>query len=265
MEQRNPKSAKTSLVIAVVVYGVTLGLYVLYGLLPETRDPIAIGATQGEIAVLHPWVLAGIGWSTAFAALASLLLSILLLRRSMPLLAACGIVVAVGGYPASLVLHVIANLGGWTRHGVVTSASGDRYVFWDSSFLQGQRMAIGRRRGSDSWWTFYQVLVTTNGDSPRSCASLVRPAGSTDEYGQLYLTPDNLVVGVRYDNHCFLAYGIDDGKAYDRESIETLSPFVCLAADSEILTSDVDLTIGCIDEWQKQCADDKDIDPLSAS
>lgn len=70
-------------------------------------------------------------------------------------------------------------------------------------------MAIGRVRERTWLVDRFDVLATTNGDFPRVYLHIVRPDGSQEGYGQLYLSKDNWLVGVRYENRMFLAYNLN--------------------------------------------------------
>ncbi|MHC4179113.1 MAG: hypothetical protein ACYSWU_16490 [Planctomycetota bacterium] len=97
-----------------------------------------------------------------------------------------------------------------------------------------------------------------NGDSPRSWASLIRPDKCSDKYGQLYLCNDFLI-GVRYDNRCFLAYDLRNKQAYGHGKIETLSPFVCLTPNDSPSNVDVTRTCEQIAEYADFCSTTEDI------
>ena len=101
-------------------------------------------------------------------------------------------------------------------------------------------------------------MVDNNGDSPRSWASVIRPVGASDEYGQLYLK-NGYLIGVRYDNRCYLVYNLESGTAYGHGDIESLSPFICLAHGDSPNKLDVQRICERIDQWTEICekADDR--------
>lgn len=117
----------------------------------------------------------------------------------------------------------------WTICDQATGADGVVYFFLDTSFLQGQRMAIARAGAPDSRYQRFDVVGHTWGDSPRSYALLVRPSPPKPvSYGALYATTDGWVVGVRYNNACYLAWDTIHRKFYGHDDVETLSPFILL-------------------------------------
>ena len=101
-------------------------------------------------------------------------------------------------------------------------------------------MAIGRIKTENLLATEIKVFGITNGDSPRRWASVVRPANPQNIYGQLYLTDRLMLVGIRYGNHCFLAYDLSSKKLYGRKNIKKVSPFICLNADDELHVADIE-------------------------
>lgn len=113
-------------------------------------------------------------------------------------------------------------------------------------------MAIAEILSQNNLKTTYRVLVHNNGDSPRSWASVVRPDRSIDEYGQLYLK-DGLLIGVRFNNECYLAYDLYNKKAYGSGEIELLSPFVCLSPNDIPNEFDIQRTCDHITEHARFC------------
>lgn len=100
-------------------------------------------------------------------------------------------------------------------------------------------MALTRVDVESTWFTRLKVLGANNGDSPRSWASIVRPTNPKDEYGQLYLTQSNMLVGIRYDNKCYLAYDLDDKQFFGHGDIEHISPFICIDAIGNLHGEDI--------------------------
>jgi hypothetical protein len=122
----------------------------------------------------------------------------------------------------------------WTCHGSVKDSAGNIYWFLDQSFLQGQTMAIGRLRKTNIFMDEFEVLVATNGDSPQNYLHITRPDGSPEGYGQLYLSKDNWLVGVRCENLMFLAYDLNSKKPFAGDHVETLSPFLLIEENTAL-------------------------------
>lgn len=131
----------------------------------------------------------------------------------------------------------------WQIHNEIRDQDGTCYCFAESSFLQGQSLMLGRLRSGTRWTRTYDVLVETNGDSPRSYLRIVRPSGAEEKYGQLYLTDDGWLLGLRSENRCFFAYDTKRQLPYGHTEVEELSPFLALGQASELHEPDVvDLT-----------------------
>lgn len=101
-------------------------------------------------------------------------------------------------------------------------------------------MALAMVKKDNFLFTRMKVLGTNNGDSPRSWASVIRPAYHQETYGQLYLTDQQMLVGVRSGNKCYLAYDVSSGKFYGHGEIETVSPFISLGKNDALDLDDID-------------------------
>lgn len=167
--------------------------------------------------------------------------------RSERLFARWFVALVLLSLPAVIFGGIATNIGGWTCHGMVTTG-GQTYAFLDSSFLQGQTMALGRRRAINLFWTEWDMLGENNGDSPRSYALVVRTNQAVDGYGQLYLTPDNCLVGIRYENNAYLYYDISADRFIGHGPIEELSPFVLLDTTTAPCAGDIEATVKWIGE-----------------
>jgi hypothetical protein len=156
-------------------------------------------------------------------------------------------VLAIGGMPASYLTCAIRNLGPWTPQRSVTATDDHLYSYVESGFLQGQTLAIGRDEGSGRFYHQYRLMGDTNGDSPRLWIPLVRPAGvNDDEYGQLYCSDSGVVVGLRYENHCFMAYDVHTDQFFGHlsngatgDEITAISPFILIGPDTQLHQPDV--------------------------
>jgi hypothetical protein len=232
---KQPPQSKLSL----WVYVSMMALFSLYAIAPESSDSRDANFNLQEVSITHTYLNQSLSWLvflTAIGLFSVCAFSISGIKLRWPII---GILIALIFYPCCWMYHVLSNLGPWTKHGTVTLEDVTQYAFLDSSFLQGQTMAIARLEASGFFSERFKVLVDTNGDWPRSWQSLVRPEGSTDEYGQLYLAPGQILVGVRYENKCYLAYDLQANQSIGFEAIENISPFVCLDKDSTLNETDV--------------------------
>ena len=156
------------------------------------------------------------------------------------------LLIAIVGFPASCGKSVIDNLGPWTTEAEIKGPDNQTYYFMDSSFLQGQTMAIARLK-EHTWFTRHmEVVGTTNGDDPRSWASVIRPAGtSVADYGQLYLSSDKtMLIGIRSGFKCYMSYSFQSnhfrGNSEEQnDDIKGISPFILIGADTEMNAADV--------------------------
>jgi hypothetical protein len=138
-------------------------------------------------------------------------------------------------------------LGPWQIGGSVAAPDGRVYANLESSFLQGQTLAIGRDEGDGWLYHSYQTVGETNGDAPRLWIPLVRPAGVNDgQPGQIYCSDSGIVVGLRYENHCYMAYDTLSERFFGHpsndgpgEKITAISPFLLIGPDTELHQPDV--------------------------
>ncbi len=137
-------------------------------------------------------------------------------------------------------MRIGLNIAPWESFDRLTGPDGRTYWFMDSSFLQGQRLVIACDLAKNMFYSRRRVLGETNGDYPRSYIGIVRRAADRHEgYGQLYLSPDGLIIGVRGDNDAYMAYDPERRRFYGREEIGVLSPFVLIGQDDALVPEDV--------------------------
>ncbi|MEM6553563.1 MAG: hypothetical protein AAF750_15715 [Planctomycetota bacterium] len=178
-----------------------------------------------------------------------LILALLAYRWPVVRLPVLALFLAIIGFPCAGLFQWFSSLAEWEMYGRVSDSNGTSYVFCDTSFLQGQTIALTRVDAENFWFTRVKVLGTNNGDSPRSWASVIRPKGAEDKYGQLYLTSSNMLIGLRYGNRCFLAVDLNNGQFSGHGDIESISPFVCVDADDELHKDDIQAIKREMAEW----------------
>ena len=128
----------------------------------------------------------------------------------------------------------------WTKEAEIETSDGYIYSFMNFSFLQAQVLKLVRAKDRDADESEQEILGETNGDSPRSWATVIRPAGAPeDNYGQLYLNAQGLIVGIRSDYDCYFAYDTHKEIYYGHGDIEDLSPFVLIEAETQMNEPDV--------------------------
>lgn len=258
MEDQDSTPTKYHWMWSVLAYSSAAALFLVYANLEGSRSAHDGDFKLTTIERLHPAITNRIGWLAFGACMILLAISAVSFKTRWLRRPAIGLAIGLIFYPFCVLLHTVKNLPTWTIHGQVATDDGTTFVFCDCSFLQGQTMALARVSHQDNWTTTYRVLIDNNGDWPESWASVIRPDGSTDEYGQLYLK-NGFLIGVRYENKCYLAYDLKNYKAYGHSDIETLSPFVCLAPGDIPSQADVQRTCDCIIEHALFCNSTSDI------
>ncbi len=219
--------------------------FIAYALIPRDWVTVNTNYSPGQyydtITVLNPVITNFIVW----AALINFLLLIIIgwknhrIKRTAT--ASICLLIAFVGFPLSCGIAFYSNIASWTTTSELTDKTGQRYYFMDISFLQGQTMALTRRIEGNWLMREMKVLGTNNGDSPRSWASVVRPAGAqARENRKLYLSEDGFLVGIRYDHKCYLAYDTVSGEFYGHGDIENLSPFILIGPTTPMHKPDVD-------------------------
>jgi len=158
---------------------------------------------------------------------------LILMRKKVILTIASTLIFAI------LFAYCSTTLAPWIEYEEAQDAQGEKYCFLESSFLQGQALAIGHVFTDNLLIREYAILVRTNGDSPRSYIPVLRQEQAIDSYGQLYCTSNQWLVGIRYENQMYMAYDLKAKKAYGHAEIGTLSPFVLIDKDTRINNADV--------------------------
>jgi hypothetical protein len=246
-----------------LIYSTAIALCLLYANLKVSRATYADDFKLASIESLNPVIRHVVGWSTFGVCLFVLVISAVSFSTNWLRWPALGLLIGFVLYPYCVLRYAVMNLAPWTMHGEVTTDDGKTFVFCDSSFLQGQVMVIAQTMSKDILRTRYRVLVENNGDSPRSWASVIRPNAASDEYGQLYLK-DGLLIGIRYENKCYLAYDLGNERAYGHGDVELLSPFVCLSTGDIPNEIDIRRTFDRITEYSRFCETSDDIRPAQS-
>lgn len=242
----------------VLAYLIAAAIFIGYGTLEISRNICDGDFNLVEIEILNPVTANIFAWSASSAFLLLLVLCCVSFKTKWFCWPEIGIAIGLVMYPCSIIWQAVSNLGPWITYGQVVVDDGKTFVFCDSCFLQGQHIAIAEVSERGMFETTYKVLVDTNGDSPRSWASIVRPEGSSDEYGQLYLK-NGYLLGVRYENRCYLAYKLENETAYGHGDIESISPFVCLCDGDIPSKKDVQRTCDEINKWVRFCESSDDV------
>ena len=166
----------------------------------------------------------------------------------------CGLV--SGLIVMSGIASAFCNLMPWHYGPQIQGPDGRIYYVMESSFWQGQTLVLARLEHETSLRRTSRVLVETNGDSPRTWQTIIRPATANDD-GVLAaaISPTGLLCGFRYDDHCFFAYDLNAEKRYGRNNIRGVSPFVLLSADTPLHEPDVERVAKRIREYDGKWRD----------
>jgi hypothetical protein len=150
----------------------------------------------------------------------------------------------------------IRNLAPWQYGPPIQGPDGRIYYVMESSFWQGQTLVLAGLEHETSLQRTSRVLVETNGDSPQTWQTILRPATANDD-GVLAaaISPTGLLCGFRYDDHCFFAYDLNAEKRYGRNNIRNVSPFVLLSADTPLHEPDVERVAKRIREFDGKWRD----------
>ncbi|MHC4177484.1 MAG: hypothetical protein ACYSWU_08255 [Planctomycetota bacterium] len=146
-------------------YGVTLLLFVFYANFETSHGQYDTDFNLVKIERINPAISSLIGWGALAVAVALLVLASVSFQRSWLRWPGIGLLIAFAVYPLSVLCHTVGNLAPWTIHGQVQAENGTKYVFCDSSFLQGQTMALAEVANVGMLKTSYRVLVDNNGSS----------------------------------------------------------------------------------------------------
>jgi hypothetical protein len=196
------------------------------------------GTTVLKILILKSWVPKALfiaGGITAFILFVCAMLCFV--RRHI--LTGIAAFIAALGLPAAGFSFLMLNISPWYAVGE-TQSDGAEYFVLEQSFLQGQQMAMGKLEHKGRFFTHYTCLGITHFDSPRSYAALIFPSQPADSLkGALVQSSNGLILGLRGNDRCFLAYQPQSGKFLGYGDIEQLSPFVLLGPTDELNPTDV--------------------------
>ncbi len=197
-----------------------------------------------QMTVLRPDIVRLLDYLMIFSALAIAVVGVWLCFRRRTALGITVIVLSIGAFPIPFICSFMIDPAPWTTKAEIAGPDGRTYYFMDSIFLQGQTMALTYLE-REGWFTrTMRVVGTNNGDFPRSWASVIRPAGAPKrDYGQLYVSESGLIVGIRYDHKCFLAYEPKNGRFFGHGDVEKLSPFVLIGSDTPLHEPDIESII----------------------
>jgi len=238
----NPRPYRWLTVSNWTVVAVSSAIFVVIALLPYSWTTNNLATPQAydldTVTVVRPECKRYLVYTATACIVILLVYGILGLYRRTQRLATLSFLTAFAS-PVSCVVAFVRDPAPWQIHSEIRDADGETYCFAESSFLQGQRLMLGRLHSETQWTRTFQVLVEATGDSPRKYLRIVRPAGVVEEYAQVYRTNSGWLLGLRHDNNCFFAYDLNAGKSYSSSELEELSPFLALDGTTELHEPDV--------------------------
>lgn len=110
-------------------------------------------------------------------------------------------------FPVCLLQGAFGHAGDWVREAEMTGPDGGTYCYMSYFFWQAKNLAFCRVVGQTRYLEKMEVLGTTNYDSPRMYASIVRPAREgEDRFDPLLKTDSGMVLGFLTNTNCYFAY-----------------------------------------------------------
>lgn len=192
------------------------------------------------VAVLKPGVDGAIWYFGGACTLVMLVLSTVCWKRRLRWQYTVCLAAGFLAFPLAAAYRVTASVAPWTVYSTCRGPDDQTHVFMESSFLQGQTLALGSVAADGVLYKNFAILGDTNGDSPRSYALIVRPTDKVrTTYGQLQLADSGTMLGIRYDNRCFFAYDFATKQFAGHGDIESISPFLLVDTDSHLYDTDV--------------------------
>jgi hypothetical protein len=186
-----------------------------------------------ELILAAGWVLRTLSWLPWLGLLLLLIAAGVLIKNRKTGPGISVLLLGIFGFILCWAVFIMRNLAPWTVYDTIQTPDGAIYSFVDSSFLQGQNMALARKSADLLVYRKEKVIGTNNGDSPRSWACVIRPLEKAQsDYGCLLYSDSGWLLGMRYDDHCYFAYHIPTDRFLGHGDIEGLSPFLLMKADT---------------------------------
>jgi hypothetical protein len=220
-----------------------IAMFAMIAFLPRSREVKAAsespdGFNIASVTVLRTGVARAINLAAMGCFVALVVINVRSRRRRAHTQARVAAVAVLLGAVAPII-SFLRDPAPWQIFDEARAEDGTNYCFAESHFLQGQTLILARVKEEAMFTRTVEVIVVTNGDSPRSYLLLVRPASAADGYGQVHLTESGWVLGLRSANQCYFAFDRRTGRRYGHGAVERLSPFLALGGADEPLESDV--------------------------
>lgn len=223
------------LIVSCILLAVAgLGLYYRYGGSIESHTA---GGDLTTITIMAPGVTAALMCGIPVCLLALMAMGIIALDQKRALLGMLAMGSALLLLCAGVVLAIVTMFDSpWMLMGHCRGPAGKQYAYLEYSVLQAQVLALCEEQERTAFRRTYRVIGDTNGDSPRSWTTVIRPA---DCDSQLLLSPDGWLVGFRHDSACYFAYNPSTGVFLGHGDVERLSPLILMGKDTVPLSEDI--------------------------
>ena len=200
-----------------------------------------VGTKLTGVAILKPGINSVIWYLCGGCMLAMLVVSAVCWKKKLRRQFVVSLAIGLSAFPVAAIFRFTDSLAPWTVCSTCRGPDGQDYTFMDSSFLQGQTLALGRATADSLLYKNFDILGDTNGDSPRSYALMVRPTDKVrTTYGQLHLSDTGTLLGIRNFNRCYFAYDFSTKRFLGHGDIEGVSPFLLVEPGSRLYRVDVE-------------------------
>jgi hypothetical protein len=206
------------------------------------------------LLLLHPKVAASLGLVVCVLMVAPIALGIVAFSRKRRVLGALAVLAPLVTLPAWGFALLLAYALQWSTISAVTTPNGQTYCFLYTSFLQAQEMALARSTADLGVCRVVRVLGENNGDWPTSWAWMIRPEGSDDKFGRLFVTDSGMIVGIGENDKAYLAYDPASNRFYGHSDVESLSPFLLIGPATKMRHDDIEALLK-FEEERKDTSD----------
>ncbi|HEX4147234.1 MAG TPA: hypothetical protein VHY91_27300 [Pirellulales bacterium] len=224
----------------------SVAIFLLRALAPASFEP-----ERNSLWLMSPPASRVLNYAVGAAGIVLLITGGVCARRKRWVRTTLAINLAVLGIPATLFLLVfnILRTGRdfWTEGPPLTAADGQVYAYLQSSILECSTQAIGRLADHALLYERYELVGRTNAGDVQQWIWLVRPSGVGDNKRfQLLSSADGMLVALRFDSQCFMAYDVHTHKFFDfpqdrenSDQLSEISPFLLIGPDATLNPADV--------------------------
>jgi hypothetical protein len=208
-----------------VLLVVTLALFFALAFFPRDLE------SNGRLFILNPVFYSILFWCAPFVALVLPAISLFSIwRRKNTSYKILLWLSPLFVYPLALGVSIVQRTWvdrPWAVHGSASDSQGNTYFFLSREAPLMYPIALAKLESRGFLGSSFRILAEAEMKLMEP-TRIIRPEGSGDSFGQVYVTSRGLVLGVAYENHCFLAYDSKTGSAYGPGAVLRLSPDVLI-------------------------------------